>query len=262
MNWARCPNCSATLTGAYCSNCGQERIHPEDLSARHFVRELADEIANLHWRFKILRSLRGLLTPGFLTNEFLAGRRQSHLSPLKLYLVCAALFFLSAPVAGFRLAAMVEQDPTGDLDRLVATRVAARGLDPSLFSARFDIRVQSVYTISLGAGALALALLLQGLFRRHRSPYGAHLMFALHYVSFMYLVTAAAGIGRTWGASTSAAVLVAFLVIGGYLIAALKRVYVESIGSLLWKSATVFVLTLIINNLASAFAIRVTLAVV
>jgi hypothetical protein len=262
VNLSRCPNCSTELTGAYCSTCGQARIHPEDLSARHFVRELADEIANLHWRFKILRSLRGLLTPGFLTNEYLAGRRQSHLSPLKLYLVCAALFFLSAPVAGFRLASMVGQDPTGDLDRLVASRVAERGLDPSLFSARFDIRVQSVYTVSLGAGALALALLLQLLFRRGRSPYGAHLIFALHYVAFMYLVTAAAGIGRASGVSTSAAVLVAFAVITAYLIPALKRVYAESIGSVLWKAAAVLILTLAINNLASAVAIRLTLALV
>ena len=122
--------------------------------------------------------------------------------------------------------------------------------------------MQSVYTISLGAGALALALLLQGLFRRGRSPFGAHLIFALHYVSFMYLVTAAAGIGRNSGVSTSAAVLLAFAAIAGYLIPALKRVYTESIGSVLWKAAAVLILTLMINNLASAFAIRVTLAMV
>jgi len=78
----------------------------------------------------------------------------------------------------------------------------------------------------------------------------------------MYLVTAAAGIGRASGASTTAAVLVAFALIAAYLLLALKRVYVESVGSVPWKTAAVFILTLMINNLASAFAIRVTLAMV
>jgi hypothetical protein len=55
------------------------------------MRELADEIANLHSNFKILPSLQELLTRGFLTVEYLAGRRQPHLYPITLYLVCAAI---------------------------------------------------------------------------------------------------------------------------------------------------------------------------
>jgi hypothetical protein len=258
----RCPNCSAELAHEYCSRCGQRRIHPEDLSARRFVRELTAEIANLHSHFKILRSLRGLLTPGFLTKEFLAGRRQSHLSPIKLYLICAAIFFLSAPVAGFKLSAMVETDPSGDLGKRVSARVAERGLDLSLFSARFDVRVQSVYTISLGAGAIAIALLLQWLFRRQRWPYGAHLIFALHYVAFMYLITAAAGASRFVGASAQAAVIGALAVIAAYLVLALKRVYAESTVSILLKAGALLMLTMVVNNVASLAAIRLTLALV
>lgn len=78
----------------------------------------------------------------------------------------------------------------------------------------------------------------------------------------MYLVTAAAGIGRASGASTSVAVLMALAVITAYLIPALKRVYAEPIGSVLWKTVAVLILTLVINNAASACAIRVTLAMV
>jgi hypothetical protein len=259
---SRCPNCSAELTDDYCGTCGQRRIHPQDLSARHFVRELADEIANLDSKFKIVRSLRGLLTPGFLTEEYLAGRRQAHLNPIKLYLVCAAIFFLAAPAAGFKLASMVDEDPSGALSRLVSARVAARGLDPSLFSARFDIRVQSVYTISLGAGAIVIALLLQLLFRKQAKPYGAHLIFALHYVSFMYLITVAAGAGRVMGAPAGAAVLAAFALIVPYLILALKRVYREANGLILLKAGALLLLTLEVNNLASRAAIQLTLALV
>ena len=161
------------------------------------MHELVDEIASFRAKFKIVRSLRGLLTPGFLTAEYLAGRRQSHLSPIKLYLVCAAIFFLSAPVAGFRLASMLDADPSGTMGVLVSTRMAERGLDRSLFNARFDVRVQSVYTFIVGAGAIVIALTLQLLFWNRAFPYGAHLIFALHYTSFMYLVASAAAIRLT-----------------------------------------------------------------
>jgi hypothetical protein len=97
---SRCPNCSSELEFEYCPRCGQRRIHPEDLSARHYFRELADEIATLHERFKTLRTLRTLLVPGLLSAEFLAGQRQPYLTPFKVYVVCAAVFFLAARQLG------------------------------------------------------------------------------------------------------------------------------------------------------------------
>ena len=78
------------------------------------------------------------------------------------------MFFLAGPTAGFTLASMLDADQSGTLRRLASARAADRGLDPPLFNARFDIRVQSVYTITLGAAAVVIALLLQGLFRKHR----------------------------------------------------------------------------------------------
>jgi hypothetical protein len=257
-----CPNCSTELTDDYCSKCGQRRIHPQDLSARHFVRELANEVANLHGKFKILRSLRGLLTPGYLTAEYLAGRRQLHLNPVKLYLVCAAIFFLMAPVAGFNLASMIDEDPSGSLGALVSARAAESSLDRSLFNARFDVRVQSVYTISLGAGAIIIALMLQLLFWKKAMAYGAHLIFALHYVSFMYLTTVAAGASHAMGVSTEAVVIAMYALVVPYLILALKRVYLQANGVTLLKASALLILTFAVNGFASYVAIRFTLALV
>lgn len=196
---SRCPNCSAELAHEYCPWCGQRRIQPQELSARHFLHELVDEITNVRAKFKTLHTLRGLLAPGLLTAEYLAGRRQPYLSPFKVYLVCAAIFFLSAPVVGFGLASMLDSDQSGVLSRLVSARVAERDLDFPLFTARFDVWVRSVYTVTLGAVAVVFALMLQLLFRKKDRPYGAHLIFALHFVSFMYLLTIVAGVSRTIG---------------------------------------------------------------
>ena len=259
---SRCPNCSAELADEYCPRCGQRRIRPQDLSARRFLHEVVDEITNFRVKFKTLHTLRRLLSAGVLTAEYLAGGRQPHLSPFKVYLVCAAIFFLSATVAGFGLASMLDSDRSGTLSRLVSARAAERGLDLPLFEARFDVRVQSVYTITLGAAAILFALMLQLLYRKQDWPYGAHLVFALHFISFMYLLTIAAGASRRLGLSTDAAASAGYVVILPYLILALKRVYLESTGVTLLKAAALLLLTIVLNGLASFAAIRLTLALV
>jgi len=98
---SQCPNCRAVQRGPFCAACGQRRIEPGDLSVRRFFTELAGEVGTLGLKFKTVRTLRSLLIPGLLTAEFLAGRRQPYLSPMKVYFVCAAIFFLAAPACNF-----------------------------------------------------------------------------------------------------------------------------------------------------------------
>jgi hypothetical protein len=255
----RCPNCSAEFEGQYCSACGQTRIDPGDLSARRFFHEFADEVVTLRSKFRMMRSLRALLTPGLLTTEYLAGRRQRYLSPIQLYLVCAALFFLAAPLAGFTLTSLIVDDPSGDLARLIAVRAGQRGLTPDLFGQRFDLRIQSVYTLTLCTGVIAVALMLQLLFRRGL-PFGAHVIFALHYFSFLYLVTAASGASRRFGLPDDAAAGLAVCLITPYLFMAVKRVYPGSVPWTLLRSTVLLLLTFALNYVASASAIRLTLA--
>lgn len=157
---------------------------------------------------------------------------------------------------------MLDSDQSGILRSLVSARVAERGLGLPFFQARFDVRVQSVYTITLGAVAIIFALLLQLLFRKKRWPYGAHLIFALHYVSFMYLLTIVSGISRAMGLSIDAAASAGYALMVPYLILALKRVYLESTGVALWKAAALLILTVALNGFANFAAIRLTLALV
>jgi hypothetical protein len=256
---SQCPNCLAELAHEYCARCGQRRIKPEELSARHFLDEVVDEITTFRAKFKTLRSLRGLLTPGLLTAEYLAGRRQPYLSPFKLYLVCAAIFFLTAPMAGFRLTSLMQADRSGVLHRLVSARIAERDIDGRHFNARFDVRAQSVYTIALGLVSIVFALALQLLFRKQHRPYGAHLVFALHYMSFVYLLTVVSGVGRGMGLSTDAAAAAGYLLLMPYLFFGLKRVYSESRGVILLRGVALLLVSIALNSLANFAAIRLTL---
>jgi len=90
----RCDNCGASLTGRYCANCGQRREPPVN-SLWHFLTVAFEDVT--HADSRLWSTLAALLfKPGFLTHEFLAGRRARYLPPVRLYLVLSVVFFLCA----------------------------------------------------------------------------------------------------------------------------------------------------------------------
>jgi hypothetical protein len=89
---AACANCDATVSGHYCAHCGQKAEHAVH-SLWHFLSEVAEDLT--HADARLWQTLKALLfKPGFLTCEFLAGRRARYMPPFRLYLVTSVLFFL------------------------------------------------------------------------------------------------------------------------------------------------------------------------
>ncbi|MBS0327277.1 MAG: DUF3667 domain-containing protein [Proteobacteria bacterium] len=86
-----CANCGAAAPGAYCPSCGQEtRI--ELPTVRAFMRDAAGRYVALDGR--TVRTLRDLMfRPGFLTREYLAGRRRRYIRPGRLFLVLSLAMF-------------------------------------------------------------------------------------------------------------------------------------------------------------------------
>jgi hypothetical protein len=81
----QCKNCHTPLTGPFCHQCGQ----PDKSIIRFFgdlVRELLEDIISLDSR--AARTLVALLfRPGYLTREYIAGRRFYYVPPLRLFLI-------------------------------------------------------------------------------------------------------------------------------------------------------------------------------
>ena len=84
-----CANCGTALTGPFCAQCGQ---HVADYH-QSVWRFLADFLDNTFcWDNKLLRTLGPLFRqPGFLTREFMAGRRARYVHPLRLFLFTSAV---------------------------------------------------------------------------------------------------------------------------------------------------------------------------
>lgn len=91
-----CLNCGAAATGKFCAECGQEN-EDQTVAVKLLARDLLSDVASFD--SKLLRTLVPLvIRPGFLTNEYNAGKRVCYLSPFKLYLTLSVLFFLVLPL--------------------------------------------------------------------------------------------------------------------------------------------------------------------
>lgn len=92
-----CANCGAPAPEAYCPACGQatrERLP----TFRQFMREATGRYVAYDGKFwKTLAAL--LLRPGFLTREYLDGRRRRYIGPARLFLVSSLLLFATLKFA-------------------------------------------------------------------------------------------------------------------------------------------------------------------
>ena len=225
MTATHCRNCGAPAPDAFCPQCGQETAIALP-TARQFLKEAAGRYVALDGR--TWRTLAALLfRPGFLTREYLAGRRRRYIRPARLFLVLSiamfALFRLvvdvpllidsdaiqveqgaqAAPESLGDMAIAIDNDgnlvvggPPGPLTDALKARVARFNALPR--SAKFEQLIYGAMrygpyamVVLLPAFALILKLLYLGRRRAHPARprrYAEHLVFAAHDLSFLFLI--------------------------------------------------------------------------
>jgi len=251
----RCANCGATVTARYCGECGQ-RVEHAIHSLGHFIREAAEDLT--HADSRLWRTLLALLVrPGFLTAEFLAGRRARYLPPIRLYLVLSLTFFLLAEATPARLVVVLDE-PSGahvlgpraasaalqrreDCAQVRIGGPLSRLLDPQQVRAACE-RMQLDKGRSLHASILHIvpramfvflplvALVMKLLYWRPRRLYLEHLLFLIHDQAFVFLLFGLCAIVALTPAAAAAAPLYAAAVLYtiGYLYRSMRRVYAQS----------------------------------
>lgn len=185
-----CANCGRPLQTEYCGSCGQKRFDASQLTLRHFAKAAVAEVSDFE-NSKLLRSLRLLFSrPGFLTNEWLNGRRKSYVAPLKLFLLSFALMFFSLtayqPVAIYDLRTAIATDKTGVYQKGVDRVAAKRALPASVVVERITEKWQAYTSAIQITNVLFFAVLLQTVYLFSNRLFVAHLVFACHFVAFLF----------------------------------------------------------------------------
>ncbi|MES2898540.1 MAG: DUF3667 domain-containing protein [Pseudomonadota bacterium] len=281
---SHCINCGAKVSYHYCAVCGQEtKLHVP--SATEFMHEFIGHYVALEGR--LWKSLYFLLCkPGFLTAEYIAGRRVRYVEPLRIYLTFSILFFAVLKLAGPSLAEFDAQtraprpgeaqvqaapaDAAGTRETVTFDKVVIK-FSPALeqkvndflrmpntdktviLTSAFYSYVPYAMFLLMPVFAVYLKLLYLGSGRR----YGEHLLFALHSNAFAFLMFATMIAIAPLGFKFLEAVLVLWLIF--YLPTAMRRVYGGSrtVTALRWMVlATAHVLS-IIGAILAAFALAV-----
>jgi len=87
-----CANCKVELVGPFCSKCGQSE-RSVILFFGSVIMHILEDIFGFDSR--VGRTLFPLLfRPGFLTNEYIRGRRVHYVAPLRLYFFISIVFFI------------------------------------------------------------------------------------------------------------------------------------------------------------------------
>ena len=93
-----CSNCATIYSGNFCPECGQEAFTGAP-TAVDFIYEFLTR--NIFERGKMPRTIWHLLRyPGGLTVDFLEGRRQRFIRPVRLYFGLSVLYFLLLSLSG------------------------------------------------------------------------------------------------------------------------------------------------------------------
>ncbi len=276
-----CSNCGTPLDGPYCSQCGQ-RAGTGALRIGDLASEMIGDIFT--WDSRLWRTLWPLLfKPGFLTAQYIAGRRARYLPPLRLYLVISFVMFLMLSVGNTSLTFEKEQlagpDPTvshdtgsdggerisiglsepdspqwlRDLDQRLQANVHKLRDDPGTFSSLMLERMPQMMFLLLPL----FALLVRISYLLAPYHYLQHLVFSLHYHSFVYLLYI---IGQCleWAGVRSDGPLFLLLLI--YLPLALHRTYGTSTGGAIGRSVFIYISYAIVLLLTFAATVVLALA--
>lgn len=198
MTVSKCKNCDEAMPGtaAFCPACGQS-VKVYSRPWHEIARELLVETLDFDGR--MFHSMRLLLSrPGFLSQEYISGKRVAYTSPIRIYLVISLLFFLVLPV-------IVPPPVNVSADHKLSVDLYSKGMFVLL---------------------PAFALILKMFYRRFY--YMDHLVFSVHlfsasYVVFALLLPLESLADRYLVIALIQLVLMLYL--AGYAVTALQRVY-------------------------------------
>ena len=183
-SFGECANCGASLTGPYCSQCGEKKLTPKDYSLSHLLEETLDVFTHFDSRF--LRTLKVLFTrPGELSNAYFRGGRSRYTKPLTVFVIINIIFFVVQPHTGllrYKYNNYIN-DPAHSAQ--VRAHLLSTKEPEQAYATRFNSNLQNQKKSLLIFSVPLLALAMAALFIGTKRTYAEHLVFAVQAYTFL-----------------------------------------------------------------------------
>ena len=236
LQTGQCLNCGADVTGQFCSACGQSSAATV-MPFRSFLKQGVEDLFAFDFRYP--RTIKALFNPGELTANYLAGSRVPYAPPLRFAFNASILLLIAI---AFRL-----PESSG------ITTDSMAGDDLGFLAREYALVMALAQLVALPMWAFVLKM---G-FKQTQPLYLSHLIFALHYhavVTIAVLIVVLVSFVSPIQVYGALGILLLTLVLGPYLILALRQVYKATwLRSLLLWGVNVFAYLLLVLMFAGFF---------
>ncbi|MDQ3804914.1 MAG: DUF3667 domain-containing protein [Acidobacteriota bacterium] len=234
------------------------------MAAGNLLKNVLHEVTDLDSKvFATFKAL--LLRPGLLTTEYLAGRRGRYLSPVKLYLIVSAVYFLFAWDASLEIANFEQKLAASPL---IQGLPLPPNLDRGIFLQQWFEKAGDYSAYFRFVSVLGLALALAVICYSAARYFGQHLIFAFHYYSFdfclyAFLILLLVIFQLITGLRAPAWVLTAgTATLPFYLFFALRRAYAETATAAALKALALLACDVVLTLIGDALALGLSALVV
>lgn len=190
MEIVKCQSCGESMTGMYCANCGEKKFEQKDLSLRHFLSSALDLMFFVD--NKIVRSYRRLFfSPGFLTKEFIEGKRVRYMKPLQLFFLSCLVYFIFLVQGDIFFTSMkyaIDHKPLGgliDYRELVEDKARQNGVTVEETINEYDLEAQKWSKALMFLFIPVMSLVSYALLAKKSKYFVANLTFMTHWLSFL-----------------------------------------------------------------------------
>jgi hypothetical protein len=187
-----CKTCGHEFHGWYCNVCGEKVIEPKDRKLGPVMGKVL--IATTISDNKFIKGLKYMVTnPGFLSKEYVEGRRVNYMRPLQMFFILNLIYFLFPILQLFNstLNTQINVLPHARIAReVVARKIAKEGINVRGFELMYNDKTTNLakmlVVVFVALGSLPLSLI----FAKRNRYFTDHVALSIELTCFNIAVNA------------------------------------------------------------------------
>jgi hypothetical protein len=187
-----CKSCGNPFQGFYCNQCGEKIIEAKDRKFRTFLSQVL--IATTFGDNRFVKSLwTTIKNPGFLSREYVEGRRVKYMRPLQMFFILNLIYFLFPILQMFNSSLYTQLNvlPHARIAReVVARKIKADSYSYQGFELMYNDKTTNLAKLLIVIFVMIASLPLSLIFAKRNRYFSDHLALSVELTSFNIAVNA------------------------------------------------------------------------